>query len=262
MALFNKNKKSTFNKNIINNNISLAKVIEKATDEPEFREIFYKRFLKENIYVIVQKDKNSTKNTSLESSPIVVLQNNNIPVFTEPERIFEHNAIGDEVDYIKVIGRSFLEMVVGETVIVNPFSNANKTLVPAEISDMLNGTIFNRISTNQKTKIQMDVMIGHPKVHPKEFIESLIPFLNKNQDINKAYLGWTFNPKIDKNPHYIIALDLTTNNCSQYANEIALIAKQYQSEDDILDIIQLEEGGTFSEFFYKQSSPFYIKENK
>lgn len=259
MALFNK--KNTFNKNIVNNNISLAKIIEKAKNEPEFREIFYRRFLKENIYVLIKKDKNSTKNSSLESSPIVVLQNKRIPVFTEPERIFEHNAIGDEVDYIKVIGRSFLEMVVGETIIVNPFSNINKTLIPAEISDMLNGSIFNKISAIQKTKIQMDVIIGHPKVHPTEFIKSLIPFLNKNQDINKAYLGWTFNPKIDEKPHYIIALELANNNCSQYANEIALIAKPFQSEDDILDIIQLEEGGTFSEFFYKQSSPFYIKEN-
>lgn len=262
MALFNQNKKRTFNKNIINNNISLAKVIEKATDELEFREIFYKRFLKEHIYVLVQKNKDTSKQLPLESTPIIVLQNKNIPVFTELERIFEHNVIGEEVDYIKVIGRSFLEMVVGETVIVNPFSHINKTLVPAEISDMLNGTIFNKLSKNQNSKIQMDVIIGHPKDPPSEFIESLIPFLSKSQDIIKAYLGWTFNPKIDKKPHYIIALELTNNNCSHYANEIALIAKPHQSEDDILDIIQLEEGGTFSEFFYKQSSPFYTKENK
>lgn len=253
---------ATINKNIITNNISLSKVIEKASIEPELREIFYKRFLKENIYVLVQKNKNTNKSTPLESTPIVVLQNNNIPVFTELERIFEHNAIGEEVDYIKVIGRNFLEMVVGETIIVNPFSKTNKTLVPAEITDMLNGSIFNKLALNQKANIQMDVMIGHPKVHPTEFIESLIPFLKDNQEIIKAYLGWTFNPKTDKEPHYIIALELTNNNCSHYAHEIASIAKPYQKQDDILDIIQLEEGGTFSDFFYKQSTPFFVIDEK
>lgn len=257
MSSYKQNKKA-FSSKMINNNISLAKVIENAGTEATYREVFYKRFLKEDIYVLVQKSKNNQP--SLENTPIVVLQNNHIPVFTDPERIFDHNAVAEEVDYIKVKGRAFLEMAVGETIIVNPFSKTYKTLVPAEITDMLNGSIFNKLPQNNRTKVQMEVMIGHPEVQPTPLLETLLPYFKENTAITAGYIGWTFNPKIDPKPHYILALELEDNNCSQYANQIAELAKPHQNEDDILDIIQLEEGGTFSEFFYKKSTPFYKKQ--
>lgn len=256
MSIYKQNRKKSPYAKLIANNISLEKILEKATTEIEYREIFYKRFLNADIYVLIQKKGNAAP-PSLEKTPIVVLQNNHIPVFTNPERIFDHNTATEEVDYIKVKGRAFLEMAIGETVIVNPFSKIFKTLVPAEISDLLNGSIFNKIPQNNRAKVQMEVMIGHPEVEPTELLETLLPYLSENTAITASYLGWTFNPKTDAKPHYIVALELTDNNCVLYANQIAELAKKHQKEDDILDIIQLEKGGTFSEFFYNQSTPFF-----
>lgn len=256
MSIYKQNRKKSPYAKLVANNISLEKILEKATTEIEYREIFYKRFLNADIYVLIQKKRNTTSH-SLENTPIVVLQNNHIPVFTNPERIFDHNTATEEVDYIKVKGRAFLEMAIGETVIVNPFSKIFKTLVPAEISDLLNGSIFNKIPQNNRAKVQMEVMIGHPEVEPTELLETLLPYLSENTAITASYLGWTFNPKTDSKPHYILALELSDNNCALYANQIAELAKQHQKEDDILDIIQLEKDGTFSEFFYKQSTPFF-----
>lgn len=254
MALYNRNKKSA-NQTKINKSLTLAQVIEEAGQRPEYRAEFYRRFLKDDLFVLV--DKNTDVARPLSETPIMVLPNNVIPVFTHPERIFDANAIPqDTVAYIKVKGRNFLEMVVGESVIVNPFSKVYKELIPMEITEMLNGSIFN-ISQNNKIQTQMEVLIGHPKVYPDNLVEELKELYGQDPDVDAAYVGWTFNKAIDVQPHYIIALESRAKNFESTAKRTAEIARKHLKEKELIDIIQLEEKGNFSEFFYKESTPFY-----
>lgn len=251
-------KKNQVKSTLVSNNIALSKVLEQAAKQPEYQEVFYRRFLNQHIYVLVQKD--TDPNTPLEATPIIVFENNIIPVFTETDRIYQHNAITEDVNYIKVIGRSFLEMVLGQTLIVNPFSKVNKTLVPAEIAEMLSGSIFHKRPKASKAEIQMKVTLGHPKVIPTAILEAFKPYLTQNKDIQKAYLGWIYNPQTDQTPHYIIALELQENsNCKIHADNLALLAKPLQEPDAIMDIMELLPKGDFSDFFYNQSEPFYQK---
>ena len=255
MAVYNFNNKKVPKKNI-QKNLPLAEVIEKAGNTPEYREEFYKRFLKDDIYVLVDNKKGFN---SFEETPIVVLPNNIIPVFTHPDRIYDHNAITEDMNYIKVKGRAFLEMVVGEPIIVNPFSKVYKELIPLEISEMLNGSIFNSLQNKTVANAKMDVLIGHPKETPTLLLEALVPDLKANATINAAYLGWVYNPVTDSKPHYIFAIESNGANFESIAKQVSETTQKHLQGDDFVDIIQLEKGGNFSDFFYKEAKPFYKK---
>ncbi|WP_158211200.1 enhanced serine sensitivity protein SseB [Myroides phaeus] len=260
MSFYNRNKKSTTK---INANLTLAQLIEQAGSKPEYRAIFYDRFLKDYIYVLVEKTPNSSNNNEglATDAPILVLDDQRIPVFTSLDSISDNGEITDDISYMKVRGRSFLEMTFGSTIIVNPFSKIYKNLVPEEISQMLNGSIFNTLS-NPVLKAQMQVKIGKPEVEPTALLEELTQLFSTHEVIDNAYIGWTFNPMIDKKPHYIFAIETIAEKgqFKEIADMISNTCVPHLKKEEFIDIIKLEQNGNFSDYFYKHAEPFYKKQ--
>lgn len=259
MSNYNRNK-NTASK--LNTNLPLAQIIELAGDNPEYRIVFYDRFLKDSIYVLVEKgslDLYEDNNAGI-APPIIAFENNRIPVFTHPDRIYDASAIHEEMDYMKVRGNAFLEMTLGATIIVNPFSKVYKELVANEISEMLNGSIFNTLSS-PVLKAQMNVKIGKPETEPTTLIEELKEVFAKNDLIKSAYIGWTYNEILDKTPHYIFAVESEKEltNFKEIADTISELCKPHLTKEEYIDIIKLEKNGNFSDYFYNQAEPFYVK---
>lgn len=258
MSIYNRNKKSTTK---INANLTLAQIIEEAGNKPEYRSIFYDRFLKDYIYVLVEKTSESQTTEGLTPNvPILVLDDKRIPIFTHPNRIYDNGAITEDMEYMKVRGRSFLEMTIGSTLIVNPFSKVFKELVADEISQMLNGSIFNTLS-NPVLKAQMQAKIGKPEEEPTALLEELTPLFAKNEAIDNAYIGWTFNPIIDKKPHFIFAIEtiVEKEQFKEIADMISNACIPHLKKEQFIDIIKLEQNGNFSDYFYNHAEPFYKK---
>lgn len=251
------------NTNLIDTTLSLAEIIEKAGDNPEYRAIFYQRFLNEIIYVLVQKNQlnNSQPNSFNANVPIVSFENNQIPVFTNSKHIYDQGILQQEVDYMKVNGRQFLELVLGHSIIVNPFSKIYKELVPNEIADMLNGSIFNVIEKGV-AKIHMQTLIGKPETTPTILINSLQSVFSKIKEVSAAYLGWVFNEQIDRKAHYIFAIECDTKTSDEFkiiADTISNLCKPYLKKEEYIDIIKLTPNGNFSDYFYNKDEPFYKK---
>lgn len=254
MSNYNRNKNTTTK---LNTNLTLAQIIEQAGSNPEYRAVFYNRFLKDYIYILVQKD--STTEDS-ENPPIIAFENNCIPVFTDPDRIYDGSAIHQEMDYMKVRGHAFLEMTLGATIIVNPFSKVYKELVVEEIADMLNGSIFNTASS-PVLRGQMNVQIGKPDNNPTTLLNELKSAFYQNEHITAAYIGWTFNEILDKEPHYIFAIECSEGlgNFKDIADLVSTFCKSHFKEGEYADIIKLEQNGNYSDYFYNQAKPFYVK---
>ncbi|WP_010253691.1 enhanced serine sensitivity protein SseB C-terminal domain-containing protein [Myroides injenensis] len=260
MSFYNRNKKQSVK---INRNLPLAKIIEEAGNKPEYRAVFYERILADNLYLLVESGTNTSNLTNGidPNIPIITFANGVIPVFTAPDRIYDGGAITEEIDYIKVPGSAFFEMTIGNSIIVNPFSKVYKELIPMEISEMLNGTIF-KPNHSPILHTKMNALIGEPQETPEELLQELINAYSQENEVASAYLGRTFNEKVDSAPHYIIAIE-PIEGCTNFRPLASLtsdICKPFLHDNsEVIDIIKLEKGGNFSEFFYEQSSPFYVK---
>lgn len=244
----------------INKNLALAEIIEKAGTIGEYRAVFYEKFLKTDIYVLVKKgyDEGNSFNAN---APIITFEDQKIPVFTDPKHIYDQGAIQDEMSYMKVNGRSFLELAMGHTIIINPFSKVYKELVPNEIADMLNGSIFNVMKDNV-AHIHLPVLIGKPEHEPLDLLRDLKTTFTAIPSISSAYLGWLFNERIDQKPHYIFAVECTTKNAAEFkeiADVISNLCKPHLKKEEYIDIVRLEKNGNFSDYFYNQDQPFYTK---
>ncbi|WP_430529935.1 enhanced serine sensitivity protein SseB [Myroides sp. C20-1] len=247
----------------VNKSLPLADIIEKAGTVKEYRAVFYENFLKNDIYVLVKEgyNANNEANSFNANAPIITFENQQIPVFTAPKHIYDQGAIQDEMNYMKVNGRAFLELAMGHTIIVNPFSKVYKELVPNEVADMLNGSIFNFIQ-DDIAHVHMQVLIGKPEVEPTALLEDLKKTFTAIAAISSAYIGWTFNARIDKKPHYIFALECEVKNGAEFkeiADVISNLCKPHLKKEEYIDIIRLEPNGNFSDYFYKEDQPFYTK---
>ena len=260
MALYNRNKKITAPK--LNKNLTIAQIIEEAGANPEYRAVFYERLLKDHIYVVVERTEQTDLTEGLTpNTPIITFENGIIPVFTDPKHIYDGGAITEEVDYIKVIGRYFLEMTIGRGIVVNPFSKFYKELIPQEIAEMLSGQIFNPTHA-PVIHAKMNALIGPPDHLPEELIVDLFEAFTSEECIKQAHIGWTFNQALDKEPHYIIAIESTEKEGTfeTIAQLTSDACQAHLKGDQVIDIIKLEKEGNFSEYFYNQSTPFYIKD--
>lgn len=247
----------------INKNLPLADIIEQAGTIKEYRAIFYEKFLKSDIYVLVKKGYNDNQeaNSFNANAPIITFENQQIPIFTDPKHIYDQGVIQEEMSYMKVNGRAFLELAMGHNIIVNPFSKVYKELVPNEIAEMLNGSIFNVVKDNV-AHIQMNVQIGKPEVEPQALLADLKKTFASIPIISSAYLGWMFNARIDQKPHYLFAVECDIKNGAEFkeiADVISNLCKPHLKKHEYIDIIRLEKNGNFSDYFYNQDQPFYTK---
>ncbi|MBB1149565.1 enhanced serine sensitivity protein SseB [Myroides sp. NP-2] len=244
----------------LNKNLPLADIIEKAGTDKEYRAVFYEKFLKNDIYVLVKKEYNQA-NSFNANAPIITFENQHIPVFTAPKHIYDQGAIQDEMNYMKVNGRAFLELAMGHHIIVNPFSKVYKELVPNEIADMLNGSIFNFMK-DDVAHLHMQALIGKPEIEPTALLQDLKITFASIPAIASAYIGWTFNERIDQKPHYIFAIDCEVKDAAGFkeiADVISNLCKPHLKKEDYIDIIRLEPKGNFSDYFYNEDQPFYTK---
>ncbi len=239
---------------------TLSEILEKAGNDATYREQFYRRFLEENVYVLIQKESNGKEigsTSDLKKRPIVVFPNQVIPVFTEITRIFEQESIRNEVTPVPINGREFLKMAQTSAVVVNPFSAIYKELIPLEISEMLSGSMFDKQANRAKTKQTMAVQIGQPSVYPSELVDCLIELFTAQPEVKAAHLGWIYNPAVGDPPHYIFALECATKDMKRITDQAALASQPFMKADQFVDFMQLEKGADISTYFYEHTVPFY-----
>lgn len=242
-------------------NISLEELLKKAATDPTCRPEFYKRLLNEELVVIT----NNSSELQIEDGilqkdskvAIVNFDDGKIPVFTSTDRIFDKNVVKEQVPYLQLKGENLFTMTKGATLILNPFSDYGKELLPEEINDMLDGSIMHPKRSEVEIKKDTQILIGQPAKRPTEMLNDIGKFLASQEKVKAAYLAWIKFPD-DTPPHYLIAIDIEERNTIVNNGIGELIFKHLGSEP--VDIIKLENDGGISDYFYKnQVAPFYKK---
>lgn len=259
MGLFNFFKKKSSQQDF--SSLSLEELLQNAAAKPEYRPEFYKRLLSDKLVVITtdhgQPDGQwvAKENTTVN---IVNLADGRIPVFTSKEKIHDKGTIKEQVRVLELKGEDLFNVTKGATLILNPYSDYGKELLPAEIEQMLNGTILT--ASHQKITIGKDtaVQIGQPANYPTEIVNALRSLFGKYPNVKAAYLGWIFNPSSGQPAHYIFAID-GSGDLQSLTNEAGYIAQQYLKPEEIVDFLRLNNKGGICDYFLKETKPFYTK---
>ncbi|NMM50820.1 SseB family protein [Marinigracilibium pacificum] len=147
--IFKKKKtESTFPEN------ELEQCLMRAASEISAQKEFYQKLLWNQLFVLTAgHDASEEGIQTLEKDTTVqfiTFEEGQIPVFTSINRIFDKGVIKDEVPYMIIKGQDLFGVAKGATFILNPYSDYGKELIPEEIENLLNGTIYDKIDEQER----------------------------------------------------------------------------------------------------------------
>lgn len=242
-----------------NNRLTLEQLLQKAANEPAFRAEFYKRLLTDDLVIITHNSNFTEGNQILQQDTpvnIVTYDDGKIPVFTSTDRIFDKGIVKQQVEYMQMKGENLFGLAKGATFILNPYSDYGKEILPDEIESLLNGTILTDTSKTLTIEKETQVQIGQPAKYPTDIVNSLKKLFSQRPNVKAAYLGWIYNPESGEPPHYIFALE-ADGDIKNLMQEAGFTAKIFLEEHEFADFIKIERNGGISDYFLKQTKPFY-----
>ncbi|RKM92434.1 SseB family protein [Aquimarina sp. AD10] len=148
LDIFKKKKiASTFPEN------ELEKSLMRAASEISAQKEFYQKLLWNQLFVLTDGHSDSEegihtleKDTTVQ---FVTFEEGQIPIFTSTNRIFDKGIVKEEVAYVSLKGQDLFGVAKGSTFILNPYSDYGKELLPEEIENLLNGTIYDKIDEQE-----------------------------------------------------------------------------------------------------------------
>ncbi|MBJ7427548.1 MAG: SseB family protein [Bacteroidia bacterium] len=151
MGLFDifKKKKtdSTFPENELEQNLI------KAASNISAQKEFYRKLLWNQIYVLTDEQSVSKEAFQTMKKDIkvkfITFEDGQIPVFKSINRIFDKGIIKEEVPYLSLKGQHLFDVAKGATFILNPYSEYGKELIPEEIMNLMDGTIYDKIDKDE-----------------------------------------------------------------------------------------------------------------
>lgn len=233
----------------------LENLLMKGAQDAAFRMDFYRQLMTSTLFVLTNQTEARPWHTAQPGEKLSIRswEDGSIPVFTSIPRIFDNNVIQEEIYYAELSSKAIFEMLKGARMMLNPFSQFRKELLPEEIEKLVDGSMFERGKTLQFKKNEK-IQIGQPAVYPTEFINSLKKLYAETPAVRAAYLAWIYVPESGDPPHYIIALDME-HDFQTTCRDTGMTFENYSKTSEILDILPLDQSG-LSSYFLKQQ-PFY-----
>lgn len=125
-----------------------------AASEISAQKEFYQKLLWNQLFVLTAKHDASEEGIQVleedTNVQLITFEKGQIPVFTSTNRIFDKGVIKNEVPYICLKGQDLFGLAKGATFILNPYSDYGKELIPEEIENLLNGTIYDKIDEQER----------------------------------------------------------------------------------------------------------------
>ncbi|MCG8574194.1 MAG: SseB family protein [Flavobacteriales bacterium] len=141
-GLFKKKQKNDYPAN------DLEQVLMEARTDLDARETFYTKLLWADLYVITDgSDPRAEGDATFVN--FVALDTGHVPVFSSLGRIYDNGIIKEECHYLELRGQDLFEITKGASLVLNPYSDYPKELLPDEIEHLLNGTIYDLLKEDE-----------------------------------------------------------------------------------------------------------------
>ena len=235
----------------------LETLLKEAARDPAARTEFYMKLNLSELFVIthntefregVHKTEKDTK-MSLAS-----FADGKIPVFTSINRIFDKGVITGKVHYVGFKSVDLFNITKGKTLILNPYSAYGKELLPEEIQEILDGTIYRGFTREITLEKDTRFLIGQPANYPTEIANALGNLFVNEPEVQAAYLALMKFQDSDEPAHYVIGID-TTGDKKAITDKAGKLVQQFLKSGEFVDFLDPESGsGSF-----KSIAPFYWK---
>lgn len=218
---------------------------------------FYRNLPHQKVFVITSgntqaKDGVLEENTNVE---LATFPDGKIPFFTALPRIFEKQVIKEKVPYLEITAGDLFQLTKGATLVLNPFSDFGKELVPQEIAQILDGSIFGDGIREVAVPRDTQVRVGQPAVQPVEMMEALSAKFALRDDVNAAYIAMVDMPETGAPPRLLIAMSISGDRQTIF-EEAGRTAQQFLKQGESVDIMELTPENGISAYFDDQL-PFY-----
>nr|WP_319272487.1 enhanced serine sensitivity protein SseB C-terminal domain-containing protein [uncultured Draconibacterium sp.] len=239
----------------------LETLLLKASSDSSARKDFYVKLLWSELFVLTAEESTLERgNKILEKDTevkLINLENGVLPVFTSTNRIFDKGYIKEQVPFMAMKGHDLFNLTKGSKLVLNPYSDYGKELLPNEIERLLDGSIFeqtNDITIEKETQIQ----IGQPKIYPDRLIKSLSDLFKTKPKTKAAYIAVIRINENETEPHYLIGIEYE----GQF-NEITKVAgplvEKHLTNNEVVDFVQIDYKSGVSKYLLNETKPFYKK---
>lgn len=236
-------------------------LMQKAAADVNLRFDFYRSLPQQQVYVITSpntqamaQDGALKDNTNVE---LATFPDGKIPFFTTLPRIFEKNVVKEQVPYLEMKAGDLFGLTKGATLVLNPFSDFGKELVPQEIEQILDGSIFGESIREVAVPRDTQVRIGQPAILPTAMLDKLISVFSDRDDVNAAYLAVVDMIESGNPPRLLIAMDISGDRQTIF-EETGRTAQQFLQQGESIDIMELSPDNGISTYFDDQQ-PFFTR---
>lgn len=235
-------------------------LMQQAAANVNVRVDFYRELPLQQVFVITSGKDTQEGTRTLEENTQVELAtfpDGKIPFFTALPRIFEKNVIKEQVPYLELKAADLFNLTKGATLVLNPFSDFGKELVPEEIAQVMDGSILGQGLREVAVPRDTQVRIGQPSVQPTAMLDKLIEVFSNRDDVNAAYLAVVDMPESGTQPRFLIAMDISGDRQAIF-EETGRTAQQFIKQGESIDIMQIAPENGISVYF-KDQQPFFKK---
>lgn len=246
----------------------LARVLRKAISDPDLRPHFYMMFLQSEVAFI----SNSFEEMGIDSEVEFTLKAGEsigikqyydsknqlfIPVFSSLEVLQYH--IEDSEYYVIMKGVDFLQLIRGQSVILNPGEKYFKEFTADEIEDLIQMAV----GSEQVSAIapSQDISLSQPEHMPEELLGTLTEFFQEQDDISAAYFTMFQDNESKEESHPLIVVDLKEGR-EDLIYEIAELARPYSQQGMMIDFTILDKEDKEFYQYFDSIGPFYERNDR
>ena len=239
----------------------LERKLMRAADDPASRPDFYKALLAADIFVIGFTDAEGDGVTTVPAGAKMSIVNWEkqdgtpiIPFFTSLEAL--QLTLKEESRFVALPAKTFLEMTLGSSLVLNPSSPYGKEFVPSEIQALIE-TGMNHVAQSRVVQKETKILLGQPAKFPSEMVSALSALLVKHEVVSAAYLCLMHDPSSGENPALVVGFK-GDSDLTQAMNEAGSVAADTAPDGEIVDFVVVKSGEPgISEYMLKSVKPFY-----
>lgn len=247
----------------------LNEILALASSEAAHRPEFYRRLMVSEILVIgsAAGHEDGDDDLAIKGGSSVQIQSwsnregqNVIPFFTSLHELMK--ATQDDVPYLRLPAKIFLEMTQGTALVLNPYSDHAKEFSPEEIETLLDGGTPGATGERMVVEKDTQVVIGQPSEYPSALVHSLTTYFAGEHAVHSAWLAAiAYSGGAEPQPHILVGVVTDEHQFERISAEAGSIAADV-IPDEVVDILFIDKKTIdaptgVSAYLLQETQPFY-----
>lgn len=231
-----------------------AALVRAATDAAA-RPAFYKALLEAQLLIVpagqppALEDGVLKEAATLQLAQIEIQGQQCIPLFTSEARLPQGTR------YLGLASRDLFNITKGAVFVLNPGAQYGKMLLPSEVTQLLDGSLFKPSETLTVQK-ETKGLIGQPKDYPHEFVAALKRYFAGEPSVEKAFLAQHFMPGVHTEPALLVSIVAPEREFERIVGEVGIIARETKKPQNVVDITRYDQR---NDSYFSNQEPIYVR---